>query len=297
MKVLIDKFAGFCHGVLKTIETTEMILTQNPDKKIFVIGEIIHNQMEIARLEKIGLKTIEVSDMEEVARKYPDSIIIIRAHGEPPSTYKKAKELNLNLIDATCARVKSLQRFVENYHSAGYQIIIFGKDQHPEVVGLRGFCEDKCNVIQDSEEIENISFKSRFVVLISQTTMNKKLFLNVADRLESKIEELNKNGANIKFELVDSTCKAVTNREDSLIKFAESVDCVLFVSGRNSSNGKSLYQTALSANPNTYFIERFEEIDFSIIEKMNTIGISGATSTPNWYMEEIKDALENKYSN
>lgn len=297
MKVLIDKFAGFCHGVLKTIETTEMILTQNPDKKIFVIGEIIHNQMEIARLENIGLKTIEVSDMEEVARKYPDSIIIIRAHGEPPSTYKKAKELNLNLIDATCARVKSLQRFVENYHSAGYQIIIFGKDQHPEVVGLRGFCEDKCNVIQDSEEIENISFKSRFVVLISQTTMNKKLFLNVADILESKIKELNKNGANIKFELVDSTCKAVTNREDSLIKFAESVDCLLFVSGRNSSNGKSLYQTALSANPNTYFIERFEEIDFSIIEKMNTIGISGATSTPNWYMEEIKDALENKYSN
>lgn len=297
MKVLIDKFAGFCHGVLKTIETTEMILTQNPDKKIFVIGEIIHNQMEIARLEKIGLKTIEVSDMEEVARKYPDSIIIIRAHGEPPSTYKKAKELNLNLIDATCARVKSLQRFVENYHSAGYQIIIFGKDQHPEVVGLRGFCEDKCNVIQDSEEIENISFNSRFVVLISQTTMNKKLFLNVADILESKIEELNKNGANIKFELVDSTCKAVTNREDSLIKFAESVDCVLFVSGRNSSNGKSLYQTALSANPNAYFIERFEEIDFSIIEKMNTIGISGATSTPNWYMEEIKDTLENKYSN
>lgn len=297
MKVLIDKFAGFCHGVLKTIETTEMILTQNPDKKIFVIGEIIHNQMEIARLEKIGLKTIEVSDMEEVARKYPDSIIIIRAHGEPPSTYKKAKELNLNLIDATCARVKSLQRFVENYHSAGYQIIIFGKDQHPEVVGLRGFCEDKCNVIQNSEEIENISFNSRFVVLISQTTMNKKLFLNVADILESKIEELNKNGANIKFELVDSTCKAVTNREDSLIKFAESVDCVLFVSGRNSSNGKSLYQTALSANPNTYFIERFEEIDFSIIQKMNTIGISGATSTPNWYMEEIKDTLENKYSN
>lgn len=297
MKVLIDKFAGFCHGVLKTIETTEMILTQNPDKKIFVIGEIIHNQMEIARLEKIGLKTIEVSDMEEVARKYPDSIIIIRAHGEPPSTYKKAKELNLNLIDATCARVKSLQRFVENYHSAGYQIIIFGKDQHPEVVGLRGFCEDKCNVIQDSEEIKNISFKSRFVVLISQTTMNKKLFLNVADILESKIKKLNKNGANIKFELVDSTCKAVTNREDSLIKFAESVDCLLFVSGRNSSNGKSLYQTALSANPNTYFIERFEEIDFSIIEKMNTIGISGATSTPNWYMEEIKNALENKYSN
>ncbi len=296
MKVIIDKFAGFCHGVLKTIETTERILAKNTDKDVFVIGEIIHNHKEIQRLEDVGLKTIELPDLEDVNKKYPDSMIIIRAHGEPPSTYNKIKELNLNLVDATCARVKSLQRFVHKYHAAGYHIIIFGKDQHPEVIGLRGFCEDKCDVIENSEQIENLKFKSKFVVLISQTTMNKKQFLRVAEILDHKIEELNRTGANIKFELVDSTCKAVTNREDSLIEFAKSVDCVLFVSGRNSSNGKSLYQTALQANPNTFFIETFDEIDFDIIKDMNVIGISGATSTPNWFMEEIKIVLENKFN-
>jgi len=297
MKVIIDKFSGFCHGVLKTIETTEKILAKNPDKHIFVLGEIIHNHKEITRLGNIGLKTIEVSDLEEVAHDYPDSIIIIRAHGEPPSTYKKVKDLNLNLIDATCARVKSLQRIVEKYHSNGYYIIIFGKEQHPEVIGLRGFCEDECDVIQNSDQIENLNLKNNNVVLISQTTMNKKQFLNTAEILNRKINDLNNSGSNINFEIVDSTCKAVTNREDSLIEFAKSVDCVLFVSGKNSSNGQSLYQTALLANPNTFFIESFDEIDFSIIEKMNTIGISGATSTPNWYMEEIKNAIEQKYSN
>ncbi|MEI6090791.1 MAG: 4-hydroxy-3-methylbut-2-enyl diphosphate reductase [bacterium] len=297
MTVLIDKFSGFCHGVLKTIETTEKILAENPGKNIFVIGEIIHNHKEIVRLDNIGLKTIEVVDLENVARDFPDCIIIIRAHGEPPSTYKKIKELNLKLIDATCARVKSLQRFVEKYHSAGYHIIIFGKDQHPEVVGLRGFCENECDVIQYDKQIENLTFKSNNVVLISQTTMNKKQFLATAEILNKKINDINHAGSNINFEVVDSTCKAVTNREDSLIEFAKSVDCLLFVSGKNSSNGKSLYQTALSANPNTYFIEGYEEIDFNIISKMNTIGISGATSTPNWYLEEIKNAIENKYSN
>lgn len=296
MIVQIDKYAGFCHGVLKTIETTEKILSENPDKKVFVIGDIIHNHKEISRLENIGLITIEVDELENVARDFPDSIIIIRAHGEPPSTYEKVKQLNLNLIDATCARVKSLQRFVEKYHSAGYHIIIFGKDQHPEVIGLRGFCEDECDVIQNSEQIAEITFKSRFVVLISQTTMNKKQFLSAAEILDKRIEELNKNNTTpIQFELVDSTCKAVTNREDSLIEFAKSVDCVLFVSGKNSSNGKSLFQTALSANPNTYFIENIDEINFDIVGKMNTIGISGATSTPNWYMEEIKKVIVNKY--
>lgn len=297
MKVLIDKFSGFCHGVLKTIETTEKILAEYPGKNIFVIGEIIHNHKEIVRLDNIGLKTIEVVDLENVARDFPDCIIIIRAHGEPPSTYKKIKELDLKLIDATCARVKSLQRFVKKYHSAGYHIMIFGKDQHPEVVGLRGFCESECDVIQNATHIENLTLKSNNVVLISQTTMNKKQFLATAEILNKKINDINHAGSNINFEVVDSTCKAVTNREDSLIEFAKSVDCLLFVSGKNSSNGKSLYQTALLANPNTYFIEGYEEIDFSLISKMDTVGISGATSTPNWYLEEIKNAIENKYSN
>lgn len=296
MKVLIDEFAGFCHGVLKTIETTEKILEQNKDKEVYVIGEIIHNQMEIRRLEDVGLKTIELSDMNEVVQNKPDSIIIIRAHGEPPSTYEKAKDLGLNLIDATCSRVKSLQRLVEKYHANGYHIIIYGKDNHPEVIGLRGFCAEECEVIQNADQIDNLNFKYNNVILISQTTMNKKQFHKTAEILNQKINELNHNGAKINFEVIDSTCKAVTNREDSLMEFAKSVDCVLFISGKNSSNGKSLYQTALSANPNTYFIEKFDEIDFDLIKNMNVIGISGATSTPNWYMEEIKIALENKFN-
>lgn len=301
MKVIIDNQAGFCQGVLKTIKVTEDLLDKNPNKDIYVLGEIIHNPLEIKRLEKNGLKIAEIADLPEIA-KGKDNIVIIRAHGEPPTTYKKAEDLNLQIIDATCARVKHLQKVVAKHYQLGYQIIIFGKYNHPETIGLRGFCNDDCTVIRTNEEAEAITLNSNKILLISQTTMNQSQFLETKAIIEQNIENINQlrehdEKEEIKLTFSDTICKAVTSRENSLIAFAQQCDVIIFVSGRNSSNGKYLYQTALSANPKTFFVETVEEIQKSWLDGAETIGISGATSTPSWYMLELKNAVEQMLKN
>ena len=288
MQINIDTKAGFCWGVVRTVEKVEEELSKSKDKKVSILGEIIHNPQEIERLAKIGLNTISKDNLDSISK---DTKIVIRAHGEPPETYHKLKELGLQFSDATCPLVKALQNKVQKYFLEGYNILIFGKKEHAEVVGLRGVCNDNCTVIRTIEEAENIDFTKK-TVLFSQTTMDQSTFLKISKTIKEKFGELfpNKN-INEVFITQDTTCKFVFDREENLRIFSKNNDIIIFVAGKNSSNGKSLYNICLSENTKSYFIETFNELDIEILKGINSVGITGATSTPLWYLEEIKNYI------
>ncbi len=299
MVVTIDNKAGFCWGVVRTVDIAEEQLNaaEKTNENVYILGQIIHNPKEIDRLEERGLNTITYSDLDEIAKNGTNSRVIIRAHGEPPSTYQKAEALGIELIDATCPLVTNLQNRVRKYHVLDYQIIIFGKIDHAEVIGLRGVCNDECIVIKSLDEAMQIVDFSKKTALISQTTMDKQIFYKIKDYLESKINELVDLGEADKLLARDTTCRAVTSREEPLLKFAKSNDLMIFVSGKKSSNGKSLFSSLKKVQDNAHFIEDISEIDWNWFENVNTVGISGATSTPQWYMEKVKEEIENRFNN
>lgn len=298
MKVTIDNKAGFCWGVVRTVDIAEeqLNIAEESKEKVYILGQIIHNPKEIDRLEERGLTTINHDDLLKIAEANPDAKVIIRAHGEPPATYKQAEDLGLKLIDATCPLVTNLQHRVRKYHDLGYKIIIFGKIDHAEVIGLRGVCNDECIVIKSLDEAQNIQDLSGKVALISQTTMDKPTFYKIKDYLESQISELIDLGTADKLLARDTTCRAVTSREEPLLKFAKDNDVMIFVSGKKSSNGKSLYNSVKKVNDNSHFIEDISEIDWVWFENANSVGISGATSTPQWYMQKVKEEIENRFN-
>lgn len=294
MKVTIAEKAGFCWGVVRTIDIAEETL-KDKKENVYVLGHIIHNPKEIERLEEKGLKTITHDDFEQIAQN-PDAKVIIRAHGEPPSTYKKAEELGLNLVDATCPLVDNLQNRVRKYYDQGFKIIIFGKREHPEIIGLRGVCNDECIIIRTLDEAKAIEDFGDKTALISQTTMDKHMFGEIEEYISGKVNNLINLGHAKDLVTRDTTCRAVTNREEPLIEYAKSNDVLIFVSGRKSSNGKALYNACKNVNERSYFIEDISEIDWSWFENAETVGISGATSTPQWYMEKVKKQIEERFN-
>ncbi len=300
MQVTIHDKAGFCWGVVRTVDIAEETLSKSEINKqnTYILGHIIHNPKEIERLENRGLKTISHKDLEDIALNDPSANIIIRAHGEPPSTYKKTEELGLSVIDATCPLVTNLQNRVRKYYELGYQIIIFGKRDHAEVIGLRGVCNDECIVIKTLDEAKQITDFGKQTVFMSQTTMDKHIFHDVKEYLDSKINNLIDLGE-IDNKLIgrDTTCRAVTSREEPMLEFAKSNDVMIFVSGKDSSNGKSLYNSCLKVNPKTHFIEDISDIDLNWFAGAEKVGISGATSTPQWYMEKVKQFIESEFNN
>ncbi len=295
MIITIDDSAGFCWGVVKTIDKVEEVLNSSPDEQVYVLGDIIHNPREIDRLKAKGLKTITHSNLRNLSEK--PAKVIIRAHGEPPSTYKMAEDMKLNIIDATCPLVQALQNRIRKAYEEGSQIVIFGKKDHAEVIGLRGVCNDDCIVIKSVDEaIENVDF-SRKTILFSQTTMEKSAFFEIKNVLENRVKDFTDGGDTKDLFITKNTlCKYVYGREDKLMEFAANNNVVLFVAGRNSSNGKSLFHICRQVNSKTYFIEDISEIDYSWLYGAEKLGITGATSTPQWYMESVKDVLEKKYN-
>lgn len=294
MQVTIDTASGFCWGVVRTIDKVEETLNLEHDKKVYILGDVIHNPKEIERLEKKGLKAISPADLSSIDAE--NSKVLIRAHGEPPETYRRANELGINLIDATCPLVTSLQKRVADFYNKGYQIVIFGKKEHAEVIGLRGVCNDECIVVKSVEEaLESIDFDKK-TVLISQTTMDRPTFFSIKEAIQGKVTELyDEDMLKEHFVAKDTLCKAVYGREEKLKEFAANNDAVLFVAGRNSSNGKSLFRVCKESNPRTYFIEDIGDIDNNWFNGSEKVGITGATSTPQWFMEEVKNYLERKF--
>lgn len=288
MKVTIDQHSGFCWGVVRTVDIAEEELKDTP--KMYSLGPIIHNPMEIERLAGKGLETVTHSDFERLSGQK----VLIRAHGEPPSTYALARKNNITLVDATCPVVTKVQERIRKFFDKGYQVVIFGKKDHAEVVGLVGVTNNEAIVIKSVEEISKVDL-SRKTVLFSQTTMDKTTFCEIAGRLKEQIKELEVGTfeeSAIDFHAKDTICGQVSGRDKKLREFAAENNIMIFVAGKNSSNGKVLYEICREANPHTYFVEDESELKREWFEGKETIGISGATSTPQWLMERVKLSVE-----
>ena len=279
MKVEIDENSGFCFGVVNAIAKAEEALQQG---ELYCIGDIVHNNLEVDRLKGLGLRTID----HEAFADLRDCRVLFRAHGEPPSSYALAEKNNIEVIDASCPVVLNLQQKIraayERVKANGGQIVIYGKRGHAEVNGLVAQTNGEALVVEREEDLKEIDF-SRLVILFSQTTKSLDGF--------KRIEELVRASARGGVEVNDTICRKVANRIPQLREFAVRHDVVLFVSGEKSSNGKQLFAVCREANPRTYFVQGVADLSDEMFEGAESVGISGATSTPRWVMEEIKNAV------
>lgn len=277
MKVEIDDNSGFCFGVVYAIEMAEDYLDETGT--LFCLGDIVHNDKEVQRLEAKGLKIIDHEDLKELK----DTTVLIRAHGEPPETYRLALENNIQLIDASCPVVLKLQNRVRNAYEEDAQIVIYGKPGHAEVNGLIGQTHQEAIIVTCEEDLEKIDFQ-RPISLFSQTTKSTAGFYKIKSLIEQRTDHFKAN---------DTICRQVSNRDPQLRIFSTRYDVIIFVSGKKSSNGKVLFEVCKSVNPKSYFISDEEELEKSWFLNCNSVGICGATSTPMWLMERVKIAIEN----
>ncbi len=275
LNVTIDQNSGFCFGVVYAIEMAEDILEELGH--LYCLGDIVHNDEEVKRLQAKGLEIISHDDLQTIK----DAYVLIRAHGEPPSTYQLAIENNLTLVDASCPVVLKLQNRIKNSYDKGENIYIYGKHGHAEVVGLLGQTNNDAVVFQGIDELDFTNLPPQ-ITLYSQTTKSTDNFYNIKDQLITAGVEVNAN---------DTICRQVSNRDKELRDFAKNFDKIVFVSGTKSSNGKVLYNICKENNPNTYFVSNKAELELDWFQANDTIGICGATSTPMWLMEEVRDEL------
>ncbi|MDR1344111.1 MAG: 4-hydroxy-3-methylbut-2-enyl diphosphate reductase [Tannerellaceae bacterium] len=278
--VEIDKASGFCFGVVNAIQSAERELL-NPDA-LYCLGDIVHNSLEVERLKAQGLQTIGYEEFTRLRNKK----VLLRAHGEPPLTYRLAKANEITIIDATCPVVLRLQqkihkRFLEmKRRKDNAQLIIYGKKGHAEVNGLVGQTEGKAIVVEKPEDLDKLDF-SRNIILFSQTTKSVDGFLHIVDAIKQRI------GTTVRFEYSDTICRQVANRLPGIKLFASKHDMIYFVAGEKSSNGKVLFEECLKANPNSVFISHAGEINHPLPDGLKHVGVCGATSTPKWLMEEV----------
>ena len=277
----IDEGSGFCFGVTTAIRKAEEELARS--ESLYCLGDIVHNGREVERLKSMGLATVEHADLDTLH----DTKLLLRAHGEPPLTYAKAKAQNISLIDATCPVVLNLQKRIRKAYEEGGQIVIYGKNGHAEVVGLVGQTDGTAIVIETLEDAKRLDF-SHDIQLFSQTTKSLTGFREIV----SYIQQNMRDGA--QFHYFDTICRRVANRIPGIRQFAARHDVILFVCGKKSSNGKVLLGECLSVNPHTYLVDDPSEIQPAWFEGVESVGICGATSTPKWLMEECKKKIENE---
>jgi len=276
LTVDIDKDSGFCFGVVYAIDMAEEILEE--DGYLYCLGDIVHNDEEVARLKAKGLRIIDHSVLPTLSNEK----VLIRAHGEAPETYRIALENNITLIDASCPVVLKLQNRIKTSFDQKEKILIFGKHGHAEVIGLQGQTNNEALVFQDIAELDEVELPSSFT-LYSQTTKSVDKFYAIKDELIKRGYEVKAN---------DTICRQVSNRYEDLGAFARQYDKIVFVSGKKSSNGKVLFEVCQNANPNSYFISDPAELDAKVFAENDRIGICGATSTPMWLMRDVKASLE-----
>ncbi|HBT86897.1 MAG: 4-hydroxy-3-methylbut-2-enyl diphosphate reductase [Fermentimonas sp.] len=281
-KIEIDKGSGFCFGVVKAINKAEEELKKNGT--LYCLGDIVHNNIEVERLEKMGLITIDHEQFKELKNVR----VLLRAHGEPPSTYEIAKQNNIELIDASCPVVLGLQRKIKKKYNLRVdddtQIVIYGKKGHAEVNGLLGQTAETAIIIESKDDIEKLDF-TRDINLFSQTTKSLDGFFELGNIIRSRMQ----NGA--KLEFFDSICRQVSNRVPNIQEFAEKHDLIIFIAGEKSSNGKVLFAECKKKNPNSYLIHSPEQVSPDMIGDHKNIGICGATSTPLWQMKAVAENI------
>lgn len=280
MFVEIDSGSGFCFGVTTAIKKAEEELANS--ESLYCLGDIVHNGRECDRLKQLGLITVEHEDLSKLSNVK----MLLRAHGEPPSTYQQAQRQNIHLIDATCPVVLNLQKRIKAAYEEGGQIVIYGKNGHAEVIGLVGQTEGKAIVIENLEDAKHLDF-SQDIKLFSQTTKSLAGFREIVSYIEKNIE------SDARFTFSDTICRQVANRISNIRDFAQRHDVVLFVCGKKSSNGKVLFAECAKVNPRAYMIDKPTEIDFKWFNENESIGICGATSTPKWLMEQCKEYITN----
>ncbi|HEX9007054.1 MAG TPA: 4-hydroxy-3-methylbut-2-enyl diphosphate reductase [Bacteroidota bacterium] len=287
MNVTVDGSAGFCWGVVRTIDVAEREMTAG--EPLYSLGPIIHNPREIDRLRAEGMEIVTHADFPRLRGKK----VLIRAHGEPPATYRLAREHGVTLVDATCPVVTKVQERIRKFYDQGYQVVIFGKKDHAEVVGLVGHTEGTALVVRSVEEAAGVD-PSRKTVLFSQTTMDKPTFYAIAAYLRARVGEFvmgTFEESAVEFHAKDTICGQVSGRDRRLREFARANEVMLFVAGRDSSNGKVLFAICQAENPRTHFIEDESELEAAWFAGASTVGISGATSTPQWLMERVRDSV------
>jgi 4-hydroxy-3-methylbut-2-en-1-yl diphosphate reductase len=290
MVVEIDKQSGFCFGVQNAVEIAEKALLNG--ERVFSLGPIVHNDKEVDRLSSMGLVSIN----HEEFGKLKDCKVLIRAHGEPPETYQIAEKNNLTIIEATCPIVKRLQSkiretWLRTKEGEG-QVVIFGKPGHAEVVGLLGQISNEGILVSGPDDLSKIDI-SKPVYLFAQTTMSVREYSNFSDVLRKKMEEKGIYEPGKSLVINKTICGQVSNREPHLKAFAEKHDTIIFVSGRESSNGKMLFSVCKNVNPDTHFVSSPDELEKSWFTGKNSVGICGATSTPKWLIENIHDIISN----
>lgn len=289
MQVTVDKNSGFCFGVVYAIEMAEDELADSG--QLYCLGDIVHNDMEVKRLEEKGLQIINHSELQNLR----DCKVLIRAHGEPPETYKIAIENNIQLIDASCPVVLKLQNrvkasFDKTTANENGQIVILGKQGHAEVKGLLGQTQGKAIVIMSEEDLDKIDY-SRPIHFYSQTTKSTALFYDLKEKIIARAKEKDN-------EVVvanDTICRQVSNRAPQMREFANEYDVIVFVAGRKSSNGKVLYGVCKEENEKSYFISELNELNHVWFDGAKTVGICGATSTPMWLMEKTAEEIKSHF--
>lgn len=278
----IDQFSGFCFGVVNAIRKAEDKLQESDS--FYCLGDIVHNTIEVERLRQKGLKTLTHEEMTTLR----NTSVLFRAHGEPPSTYEIAHQNDIEVIDATCPVVLNLQkrikRIYEERKGTQTQLLIFGKLGHAEVNGLVGQTNNTAIVIERKEDLEKLDF-SLPIVMFSQTTKSKAAYMELVEMIQERIEKPEL------FEFHNTICQQFGNRMPKIKEFAASHDCIVFVSDAKSSNGKALFKACQEVNPDSHFVSGPQDVDAAWIEGKNNIGICGATSTPAWLMEQVKDRI------
>lgn len=275
LHVTIDNNSGFCFGVVYAIQMAEDMLEEQ--EYLYCLGDIVHNDVEVERLQRRGLRII----CHDQLRELKNETVLIRAHGEPPETYQIALQNNLTLIDASCPVVLKLQNRIKSSFDKSEQIYIYGKHGHAEVMGLLGQTNNQAVVFESMEELLQHQLPPK-ITLYSQTTKSTDNFYSIKQRLESQGYEVDAN---------DTICRQVSNRDKELRTFAAKFDKVVFVSGTKSSNGRVLYQVCRDTNPQTYFVSKVEQLQPEWFAAGESVGICGATSTPMWLMEQVRDEL------
>ena len=291
MTVSIDEYSGFCFGVTAAINAAERELQAGP---LFCLGDIVHNGQEVERLDKLGLVTIDYDDL----RTLHNVRVLLRAHGEPPSTYRIAQQNNIEIIDASCPVVLKLQKRIRETYLAHMdedaQIVIFGQKGHAEVIGLEGQTNNTAIVVESVKDLDALDY-TKSIYLFSQTTKSVEGLGEIVGAIESKRLENATRSREVVFEYHDTICRNVANRVKRLQDFARSNDVVIFVGGKKSSNAKVLYNHCLEVNSSTVFVSSVDDLTDEMVRDCHSVervGICGATSTPKWLMEQIKIKVE-----
>jgi len=284
MRIVIDEKAGPCGGVRRVIKLAEKNLAAGV--KVASRGAVIHNNIEIERLERLGLKTADHHTLQPSAGDEQGYKLLIRAHGVGPEVFRQAEKNRVEVIDGTCPVVTRSQKIARKYYQQGYQVVVVGKPKHPEVISIVGHCDNKATVVHIAEDIDRLDPDQPTFVL-AQTTIADDSFAEMLSAIEKRVKTVEQR---------NTICTFVSRREEQLQQFARECDVVLFVGGKNSSNTRVMFNVCRSVNPRSYWIETGGDINPTWLKETDTVGISGSASTPDWLLEQIADDLRSRFT-